>query len=77
MAQALAGKLGQPLPVGQPLQVPGMTPLPEAVQHRLPGARIAVFAYGGRVYQALLTASQDDAVAWESFLGGMRIEPAR
>jgi hypothetical protein len=76
MAQALAAKLGQPLPAGQALEIPGMTPLPEAVQHRLPGARLAVFAYGGRVYQALATASHDDAASWESFVGGLRIEPA-
>jgi hypothetical protein len=77
MAQSLAAKLNQPLPEGQHLQVPGMTPLPEAVQHRLPGARVAVFSHGGRVYQALLTAAQDDPAAWESFVGGLRIEPAR
>lgn len=77
MPLALAAKLGQPLPVGQPLQVPGMTPLPEAAQHRLAGAasttRVAVFAHGGRVYQALMTAPQDDAAAWESFIGGLRL----
>ncbi|WP_157275614.1 hypothetical protein [Pelomonas sp. Root1444] len=81
MAQALAGKLGQPLPPPQPLQVPGMTPLPEAAQHRLTGAagvtRIAVFAHGGRVYQAVMTAPQDDPAAWDSFVTGLRVEPAR
>ena len=78
MALALAAKLGQPLPAAQPLQVPGMTPLAEAAQHRLPGARIAVFAHGGRVYQALMTAKRDDAAAWDSFVGGLRVgEPAR
>jgi hypothetical protein len=38
MTQALAAKLGQPLPPPQPLQVPGMTPLPEAAQHRMRSA---------------------------------------
>ena len=85
MALALAAKVGQPLPLVQPLQVPGMTPLPEAAQYRMAGAggaaRLAVFSHGGRVYQALMTAPRDDSAAWDSFLGGMRvagaIEPAR
>lgn len=81
MPQALAGKLGQPLPPGQALQVPGMTPMPEAVEYRLAGAagvtRVAVFAHGGRVYQALMTLPQDDAGAWESFRAGLAIETAR
>ena len=80
MPQALAAKLDQPLPPALVLQVPGMTPLPEAVQHRLAGAggvtRMAVFAHGGRVYQALMTAEQDDAAAWETFLGGLRVGSA-
>lgn len=81
MTQALAAKLGQPLPAAQAVAVPGMTPLPEAAQHRLAGAggvtRVAVFALGGRVYQALMTASRDDPAAWEAFLAGLRVEPAR
>jgi hypothetical protein len=81
MPRALAAKLRQPLPPGEPLQVRGMTPLPEAAQYRLAGAgsttRVAVFAHGGRVYQALMTAERDDAAAWESFLTGLSVEPAR
>ncbi|CAM4204953.1 hypothetical protein [Roseateles saccharophilus] len=85
MPLALATKLGRPLPAAEPLQVPGMTPLREAAQHRLAGAgsvtRVAVFAHGGRVYQALMTAEQDDVAAWENFVGGLRvggaIDPAR
>lgn len=77
MAQALASKLGQPLPSVQPLQVPGMTPLAEAGQYRLAGARLAVFAHGGRVYQALVTAPKDDTAAWETFAAGLHVEPAR
>ncbi len=79
MSLSLAGKLGQPLPVGQAVQVPGMTPLPDALQHRLGGrgmARMAVFAHGGRVYQALLTGENDDAAAWDAFLGGLRVGSA-
>ena len=85
MSQALATKLGQPLPAAQPLQVPGTTPLREAGQHRLSSpsgiTRLAVFAHGARVYQALMAAPQDDAAAWDNFLAGLRvdgaIEPAR
>jgi hypothetical protein len=81
MAQALSTKLGQPLQPAVPLQVPGMTPLPEAAQYRLGGAgsgtRLAVFSHGGRVYQALMTAPRDDPAAWDSFVSGLRIEPAR
>ena len=76
-----SAKLGQPLPPAQPLQVPGMTPLPEAGQYRMGGAgavtRLAVFAHGARVYQALMTTPQDDPAAWDSFLTGLRVEPAR
>ena len=81
MPQALAAKLGQALPAGEVLQVPGMTPLPEAAHYRIAGAggvtRVAVFAHGGRVYQALMTAERDDAAAWESFRAGWTIETAR
>jgi hypothetical protein len=81
MTQALSAKLGQSLPAAAPLQVSGMTPLPEAAQHRIAGrggvTRVAVFAHGGRVYQALMTASADDVATWEIFLSGLRIEAAR
>ena len=81
MTQALAAKLGEPLPAPVPLQVPGMTPLAEAAQHRFATrggvTRVAVFAYGGRVFQALMTAPSDDAAAWETFLAGLRIESGR
>lgn len=81
MPQALATKLGQPLPAGRALQVPGMTPLPDAAEYRLPAAagvtHVAVFAHGGRVYQAVMTADSDDKAAWESFRAGLAIEAAR
>jgi hypothetical protein len=81
MPQALAGKLGRALPLAEPLQVPGMTPMPEAGQYRLATAsgvtRVAVFAHGGRVYQALMTAAQDDLAAWDAFRAGLAIEAAR
>lgn len=79
--QALAGKLGLALPPGGALVVPGMTPMPEAGQFRLAGpsgvTRVAVFAHGGRVYQALMTAEKDDESAWESFRAGLAVEAAR
>jgi hypothetical protein len=81
MPQSLAAKLGRPLPPGSALQVPGMTPMPEAAQYLLngPGAvtRVAVFAHGARVYQALMTVAKDDPAAWESFRAGLAIETAR
>lgn len=80
MPRALATKLGQPLPAAQPLQVPGMTPLPEAAEYRLAvvgsTTRVAVFAHGERVYQALMTAPTDDPPAWETFIGGLRLGAA-
>jgi len=81
MPQALAGKLGQPLPTAQTLQVAGMTPLAEAAEYRLAGAggvtRVAVFAHGARVYQAVMTADADDKAAWENFRAGLAVEAAR
>lgn len=81
MPLALAGKLGRPLPPAVALQVPGMTPMPEAAQYRLEGAgavtRVAVFAHGGRVYQALMTVQKDDPAAWDAFRAGLAIESAR
>lgn len=81
MATSLAAKQGQALPPAQALQVPGMTPLPEAARYVLRTAagvtRVAVFAHGGRVYQALMTSAKDDEAAWDAFLAGLRIEPAR
>lgn len=81
MPQALATKLGRPLPPAQALQVPGMTPLPEAAEYRLAAtsgvAYVAVFAHGGRVYQAVMSAGEDDKAAWENFRAGLAIEAAR
>ena len=75
MPQALAGKIGQPLPPPAPLVVDGMTPMAEAAQYRIGGTRAAVFAYGGRVYQAVMTPATDSA-AWETFIGGVRVGAA-
>lgn len=79
MPRALAGKVGQPLPPAEALAVDGMTPMAEAAQYRLGGAqggtRAAVFAYGGRVYQVVMTPATDTA-AWETFIGGVRVGAA-
>ncbi len=81
MSQALAAKLGLPLPAAQPLQVRGMTPLPQAAQYRLDASagvhRLAVFAHGGRVYQALVAGGPDEASAWDSFVAGLGVEATR
>ena len=81
MPLALAARLKLPLLPGPTLQVPGMTPLPEAAQHWLSGrdgvTHVAVFSHGGRVYQALMRTGLDDGVAWDSFVKGLRVEPAR
>lgn len=81
MPQALATKLDQPLPQGQALQIPGMTPMPEAAEYRLAAkagvTHVAVFAHGGRVYQAIMTADADDQAAWDNFRAGLAIEAAR
>jgi hypothetical protein len=80
MSRSLATKLKQPLPPAQTLQVAGMTPLPEAAQHRLAAAgavtRIAVFSHGERVYQALMSGDRDDAAAWDAFVGGLKVGSA-
>jgi hypothetical protein len=80
MPQALATKVGQRLPPAKPLQVPGMTPMTEAAQYRLAGpagvTRVAVFAYGARVYQAVMTAGADETAAWDAFVGGLRVGAA-
>lgn len=81
MPVALAAKLKLPLLAGPPLNVPGMTPLPHAGQHSLSGqggmTRVAVFAHGGRVYQALMRTVSDDGSAWDSFVRGLRVGAAR
>jgi hypothetical protein len=80
MPEALAGKLHIPLPRGEALRVPGMTPHVESAQHHLDArgqaARIAVFAHGPRVYQALRVGPEDDAAAWDTFLSSLRVGAA-
>lgn len=81
MPEALSAKMRMALPAAVPLAVPGMTPLPEAAQYRWAApsgvTRVAVFAHGGRVYQALMTAAHDDEAAWETFRAALAVDGAR
>lgn len=79
MRETLAAKLeARPAP-GLALQVPGMTPNPQAQQQILDGvqqhARVAVFARGLRVYQATQLGPKPDAAAWEAFVTGLKLAP--
>lgn len=80
MTEAMAAKLKAPLPRGEVLVVAGMTPQPEAVQHRFqtPGvnARSAVFAHGATVYQLLRVSPDDDLNAWDNFVASLRVGSA-
>ena len=67
-----------------PLVVPGMTPNVQAavwtLHGRLPDGRtvqerLALFAYGTRVYQVTAVGERDDASAWNSFLAGVKVGP--
>lgn len=66
----------------RPLQIPGMTPHPEAVQFEVQGhlpngsavkERAAVFSKGTRVFQATVFGAPLDAEASETFFGGLRL----
>lgn len=67
-----------------PLAVPGMTPNVQAslwtLHGRLPDGRpvqerLALFAYGTRVYQATAVGERLDPLAWDSFLAGLKVGP--
>lgn len=78
MSRTVAAKMGAEVPAALPLTVPGMTPLPEAAAYRLTGpqgdVRLAVFAHGGRAYQAVRMGARDDATAWATFVGALRVD---
>lgn len=67
------------------LAVAGMTPQALARQQHWRAAagqaplslRQAVFAYGTQVYQLQMLGERDNAAAWASVLGGVRLGPAR
>jgi hypothetical protein len=78
MREALAAKLGASAGPFQALQVPGMTPNPQAGWQSLTGtqqARIAVFSRGPRVYQAVMLGAGSDAAVWDNFVGGLKLGP--
>lgn len=82
MRGALLTKLGaQPAPL-QPLQVPGMTPNPEAAAQRLEGsvktgsqqAQVALFTRGLWVYQAVMLGDKRDDSAWSNFVDSIKLD---
>ncbi|MDN3918649.1 hypothetical protein [Roseateles violae] len=79
MREALASKLQARAEAPRPLQVPGMTPNPQALTQRLAGgeqhAQLAVFARGPVVYQALMLGPRYNDTAWDSFAGSLRLAP--
>jgi len=78
MRESLAAKLGASATAPtQPVEVPGMTPNPQALAQLLAGAKeqahVAVFSRGLRVYQAVMLGPRADGeAAWNSFLGSLK-----
>ncbi len=81
MSKLGAAEAGAP----QALQVPGMTPSPEAVQLHLrsparPGGAaasevdLALFTRGLWVYQVLMLAPKRQPAAWDGFINAMKLE---
>ena len=77
-----AGNLGGTPTVTGPMQLPGMTPNPQAervqVQGRLPGGEAVrlesgFFAHGTRVYQATAMGKALDAEAVATFFDGLKL----
>lgn len=79
MPRSLTAKLGARAGAPEPLLLAGMTPMPEAQTQLLVGAkqqaRVAVFSRGLRVYQMVMVGAQDDPIAWDSFLSGLKLKP--
>lgn len=77
MRLGLAERLGASPGPARPLLVAGMTPQPEAMQQNLLGARrlarVAVFAHGLRVYQAVWLGKSPDAAAWQTFVEALKL----
>lgn len=78
MRVSLAARLQARAAPAQAVQVKGMTPNPQALQQGLQAerqqARIAVFARGMWVYQAVMLGAKPDEAAWETFLTGLRLD---
>jgi hypothetical protein len=79
MPRSLARKLGVAPGERAALAVPGSTPQPEAGQYSLHAGktrlRLAVFAKGTRVYQAMLQSDSEQTAAWQSFVDGLSLKP--
>lgn len=69
---------------GEPAQVPGMTPLPQARQWRWSGVRpdgqavtawVTVFAYGPNVYQATVVGAAVDEALVRHFRAALAVRP--
>jgi hypothetical protein len=79
MRESLAVRLKASPALAQAVQISGMTPNPQALQQSLRAAQlqaeVAVFAHGLRVYQAVMLGPESDPAAWETFLGGVKLEP--
>lgn len=77
MRESLAGKLAAAPAAPKPLQIPGMTPNPEAQSQSLAGTQagqVAVFTRGRMVYQAVMLGTKPDAAAWDSFVGSLKLD---
>ena len=78
MRESLAARLQARAAPAQAVQVRGMTPNPQALQQGLQAeqqqARVAVFARGMWVYQAVMLGPKPDEAAWETFLTGLRLD---
>ena len=85
LARAAHGNLAAVAPgASMPLNVRGATPNRQSaswtVSGRLPDGRkveerLALFAYGTRVYQATAVGERLDASAWDNFLGSVKVGP--
>ena len=69
---------------GEPAQVPGMTPLPQARQWRWTGTRpdgqavtawVTVFAYGPNIYQATVVGTAVDEALVRHFRSALAVRP--
>lgn len=82
LAAAQARNLQAPLPPGEPVQVPGMTPNPQARRYALSGrrpdgvavqAQLLLFARGTRVLQATVLEGAPNAPAVHTFMEALRV----
>ena len=76
MRESLAKKLSFTATAPKAVQVPGMTPNPQALSQQLQGttqqAQVAVFGRGLRVYQVVMLGGKRDDAAWDTFFGSVK-----